>query len=651
MCGIAGYYIKNEIFKNSDFSLEKANSKIAHRGPDDLGFFYDLNKLVGLAHNRLSIIDTSQSGHQPMISQNENYVIIFNGEIYNFEDLRFFLDKKKHIKWKGRSDTEVLLNLYIYTEENNISKETFFKKLNGIFALAIWDKKNKKMMISRDPFGVKPLYYFLSKNGLCFSSEIKSLLEIVPKELLKTKSKFNELDLDALNRYLTYLWCPGNATPNKFFKKLEPGQFLTISEDFNSECINWYSPPINNIDQIKLNKKDIFNKTHSLLRQAVHRQMISDVPLGAFLSGGLDSSTIVRFAKEKKQDLACFSIDLEGGSEDGFSEDLYYARKVADYLKVPLDIISVNAEEITSSIKEMIWKLDEPLADPAALNVFFISKLAREKGIKVLLSGAGGDDIFSGYRRHYAANYQFLMDSVPPRLGNRIYSISTLLSTNNFFTRRLRKYLSGFNLKKSSRLINYFKWIERDDLQKLYSKDFLGEINHLNDEIPMQDFLNNLPANIDNIDRILNLEQRFFLSDHNLIYTDKMSMSAGVEVRVPFLDNDLVNHVSKIPSKYKQKGKEGKWILKKIMENYLPKEIIYRPKNGFGVPLRKWLKEDLDEWLREIISIERLKDRGLFKAKEVHQLIDKNKKGEVDATYTLFSIACIEIWCEKFLVK
>ena len=651
MCGIAGYYINNEILKNSDFSLEKANSKISHRGPDDLGYFYDLDKLVGLSHNRLSIIDTSQSGHQPMISQNENYVIIFNGEIYNFEDLRAFLDKKKHIKWQGRSDTEVLLNLYIYTEENNISRKTFFKKLNGIFSLAIWDKKNKKMMISRDPFGVKPLYYFLSKDGLCFSSEIKSLIEIVPKKYLETKSRFNELDLDAINRYLTYLWCPGNETPNKFFKKLEPGQFLIISEDLNYEFVNWYSPSVNNRVQIKLNKGDIFDKTRTLLRKAVHRQMISDVPVGAFLSGGLDSSTIVRFAKEKNEKLDCFSIDLEGGSEEGFSDDIYYARKVADHLRVPLDIISVRAEEITSSIKEMIWKLDEPLADPAALNVFFISKLAREKGIKVLLSGAGGDDIFSGYRRHYAVNYQFLMDFVPSRLGEKIYSISRNLSTNNFFTRRLRKYLAGFNLNKSSRLINYFKWIERDDLQKLYSKDFLAEINNLNDEIPMQDFLSKLPSKSNNIERMLNLEQRFFLSDHNLIYTDKMSMSAGVEVRVPFLDMDLVKHVSKIPSKYKQRGKEGKWVLKKIMENYLPKEIIYRPKNGFGVPLRKWLKEDLDDWLRETISIERLKDRGLFKANEVHQLIDKNKKGELDATYTLFSIACIEIWCQKFLSR
>ena len=649
MCGIAGYYFNKDILKEQDISLENANLKIAHRGPDDHGYFYDLNKAVGLAHNRLSIIDTSQNGHQPMISQDENYVIIFNGEIYNFKELRSFLNQKKQINWRGRSDTEVLLNLYIYTEENKIIKQDFFKKLNGIFSLAIWDKKNKSMLIARDSFGVKPLYYFLSENGFCFSSEIKSLLELIPKSLMKTESMFKELDLDALNRYLTYLWCPGNATPNKFLKKLEPGQFLMISKDLTSEFINWYSLPIHDVPKRKIKKNEIFEKTHSLLRKAVHRQMISDVPLGAFLSGGLDSSTIVKFAKEKNPNISCFTIDIGGEIEEGLSDDLYYAKKVANFLKVPLEIVSVKPETITSSLEEMIWKLDEPLADPAALNVFFISKLARDRGIKVILSGAGGDDIFSGYRRHYAANYQFLMDYFPSVLNKKIYSISSLLSTNISYTRRLRKYLSGFNLDKSSRLINYFKWIERDDLRRLYSKDFLAEIDNLNDEVPMQEFLNKLPLKADNIEKLLNLEQRFFLCDHNLNYTDKMSMSAGVEVRVPFLDKELVNFVSKIPSRYKQRGREGKWVLKKIMENYLPKEIIYRPKNGFGVPLRKWLKQDLDDWLREIISFQRLKDRGLFKASEVHELIDKNKRGEIDATHTLFSIACIEIWCNKFL--
>lgn len=653
MCGIAGYYLNNKIQNEKDFSLKEAALRIGHRGPDDNGFFYDLNKSLGFFHNRLSIIDTSQRGHQPMISQNDDYVIVFNGEIYNYEELRSFLNKKKKIKWQGKSDTEVLLNFYIYTQENNLSKKVFFNRLNGIFSLAIWDKKGKEILIARDSFGVKPLYYFLCKNGLSFSSEIKGLLEIIPKSFLKTKSIFNELDLDSINRYLTYLWCPGNGTPNKFIKKLDPGHSLIISNEFDSKFINWYAPPvyIPSQDKFNIKKNDVFEKTYFFLRQAVHRQMVSDVPVGAFLSGGLDSSSIVKFAKEKNSNIACFSIDLKGGSERGFADDLYYAKKVAKFLKVPLDIISVEADTIISSIENMIWQLDEPLADPAALNVFFISKLARDKGIKVMLSGTGGDDIFTGYRRHYAANYQFLLDLIPARVSNKIYDYSCLLSTNNFYTRRIRKYFSGLNLDKSSRLINYFKWIEKDDLRKLYSKDFLSEIINLNDEVPMQDFLNSLPKKSDNIEKILNLERRFFLSDHNLNYTDKMSMSAGVEVRVPFLDKDLVNYASKIPSKYKQKGKESKWILKKIMENHLPKDIIYRSKSGFGVPLRKWLKEDLDDWLREVLSKKNINDRGLFRATEVHELIDKNKRGEIDATYTLFSLACIEIWCRKFLNK
>ena len=227
MCGIAGYYFQNKILNDAGFSLEQAASKIKHRGPDDHGFFYDLNKSVGLSHNRLSIIDTSQNGHQPMISQNEDYVIVFNGEIYNFEELRSFLNKEKKIEWRGRSDTEVLLNFYIYSLESKLGHDHFFNRLNGIFSLAIWNKKNRTMLVARDSFGVKPLYYFLSNSGFSFSSEIKSLLEIIPKKLLKKESIFDELDLDSINRYLTYLWCPGNGTPSKFVKKLDPIQLLS----------------------------------------------------------------------------------------------------------------------------------------------------------------------------------------------------------------------------------------------------------------------------------------------------------------------------------------------------------------------------------------------------------------------------------------
>ena len=650
MCGFSGYFFDNPIKDDMKRSLKKSINDLNHRGPDDNGFFCESEQNLGLVHNRLSILDTSKNGHQPMHSHDKNYTIVFNGEIYNYKKLREFLSTNKNIQWHSNTDTEVLLNLYIYSIENNIKIEKFLKKLNGIFSFAIWDKKNKELVLARDAFGVKPLYYSLFNNGIAFSSEIKSLINFLPNSRENYCSKFNELDLSAINKYLTFLWCPGNSTPNKYIKKLNPGEYISLVNKSEPKFIKWYKPTIcKNKKIFNSGSKKIIDRTEFLLKQAVHRQMVSDVPLGAFLSGGLDSSAIVHFAREKNPNICCFSIELKGGSEDGFADDLPYAKKVSKIFNVPLEIISIKPSTMISSIEKMIWQLDEPLADPAALNVFFISKLARDNGIKVLLSGAGGDDIFSGYRRHNAIQLDYFFEVIPKNLRAKISKLAIPLSTNNIYTRRIKKYFSNLSLDKSDRLINYFRWIDRADLKKLYSSDFKKELINFDEEKPMKDYLNQLPKYASNLESILNLEQRFFLSDHNLNYTDKMSMAAGVEVRVPFLDMELVKYVSKIPERYKQRGTQNKWVLKKIMENYLPKEIIYRPKTGFGVPLRKWLKNELEDWLLEILSKKRIDKRGLFDAKSVHSLIENNKRGKIDATFTLFSLACIEVWCMKYL--
>ena len=651
MCGIAGYLYPNQVVNEIKPNLNEAKSLLDHRGPDDHGFYYDLNKSLGLTHTRLSILDISSAGHQPMISQCQNAVIIFNGEIYNFREIKDFLSINQKINWVGDSDTEVLLNLYLFTENNNQSFNSFLGRLKGIFSIAIWDRKKRKLLIARDHFGVKPLYYFLNSSGIAFASEIKALLPLLPKKRIIDDTLFRDLDLESINRYLTYLWCPGEGTPLKSVKKLSPGKFISINNDFKSSETNWYSlPQFSHINpKLKESKSQILVKTESLLRKAVHSQLISDVPLGAFLSGGLDSSSIVNFAREKISDISCFSIELKGTSKEGMTDDLPYAKMVANHLEVPLEIISVEPELMTSSLEKMVWQLDEPLADPAALNVFYISQLAKENGIKVLLSGAGGDDIFTGYRRHMAINNEFIWDWLPQKFRKGMHKLSLNLPVDISYFRRIRKAFSGAHMNRTNRLLNYFSWIEKEDLMKLYSDEFKNSISKFRAELPMMDFINDLPIKTNQIDKVLSLEQRFFLCDHNLNYTDKMSMATGIEVRVPFLDLDLVDFVSRIPSNYKQRGKEGKWILKKIMEPYLPNEVIYRPKSGFGVPLRHWLRFELEEWLNETLSVKRLQSRGLFDAKAVHNLISENKAGRIDATYTLFSLASIEIWCQYFL--
>ena len=384
------------------------------------------------------------------------------------------------------------------------------------------------------------------------------------------------------------------------------------------------------------------------LRQAVHRQMVADVDVGAFLSGGLDSSSIVAFARDVCPEIRCFTIDSGGAGKEGIVDDLPYAKRVADHLGVRLDVVKIDSSKMALDLESMVVQLDEPLADPAPLNVLYISRLARENGIKVLLSGAGGDDLFTGYRRHYAVIGQPYFDCIPKFVLRATERATRLLNQKNPVFRRLTKLFNGSSLEGDERLINYFLWSRRSDLLRLYSPSFLAALGDAAAETPLLDFVAPLPKSIDSISRILALEQRFFLSDHNLMYTDKMSMAVGVEVRVPFLDLDLVEFASRIPSPLKQRGSQGKWVLKKAMEPYLPHDVIYRPKSGFGAPLRHWMRFELKELLGDLLSETSIARRGLFNPKAVQQLISDNDTGRMDASYTLLSLLCIEIWFRNF---
>ena len=297
----------------------------------------------------------------------------------------------------------------------------------------------------------------------------------------------------------------------------------------------------------------------------------------------------------------------------------------------------------------MVWQLDEPLADPAPLNVLYISRLARERGIKVLLSGSGGDDLFTGYRRHLALRYEGLWSWMPSATRHALEDLSIKLDQSKSLGRRLSRLFNNAGASGDQRLAAYFSWARRGDLEPLFSSEMRGRLNFSPPEQPMLDFLADVDPDLSPIDRMLSLEQRFFLADHNLLYTDKMSMAVGLEVRVPFLDLDLVSLAATLPDRFKQKGRVGKWVLKKAMECYLPHNVIYRPKTGFGAPLRRWIKNDLRDLISDILSPQSIQSRGLFDAKMVNQLITDNDSGKRDAAYTIFSLLCIEIWCQKFL--
>jgi asparagine synthase (glutamine-hydrolysing) len=627
MCGIAGFsgQLQEEL-------LRDAEQAIAHRGPDGAGVWFEPG--CGLAHRRLSIIDLSEAGSQPMTSADGSATIIYNGEIYNYRELRAEL-AGRNAALRSHSDTEVLLHLYRESGEKMLSR------LNGIFAFAIWDARDRSLFIARDHFGVKPLYWAQTGRGFAFASEIKALLRIMPE--------LRELDPVALHRYLTFLYCPGERTPFRDVKKLLPGEAMRVRGGKIERRWSWYSLPHLRPQQSSQSAEAALRGTEAHLRQAVHRQMVADVPVGAFLSGGLDSSAVVAFAREQSPDIRCFSMECVGPQDAGFVDDLPYARRVAKHLGVSLEVVPIDSSRMAADLERMVWQLDEPLADPAPLNVLYISQLARQHGIKVLLSGAGGDDLFSGYRRHVAVRHHPYWRWLPRIARAGLERATRNLDQGNATTRRLTKLFAGAGLSSDEHLAHYFRWNRDLDLLPLYSRTLRDAAREERVDAPLLDFLEAMTNVDDPLERMLGLEQRFYLPDHNLTYTDKMAMAAGVEVRVPFLDPDLVDYAATIPGRLKQRGRHSKWILKRAMEPYLPHDVIYRPKAGFGAPLRRWMRSDLQPLMDDVLSADSLVRRGLFDPAGVQRLVHRTRTGESDGAYALLSVMSIEIWCRRFL--
>jgi asparagine synthase (glutamine-hydrolysing) len=660
MCGISGY-LSSSSMSPSEIALSLAMAKLMHRGPDDSGLFEDRERGVGLAHTRLSILDLSPMGHQPMTSADGRVVLVFNGEIYNFRELRAGLESEGY-DFCGHSDTEVLLNLYLAQRHSADGVQAMLRRLNGIFSFALWDAERGALLLARDALGVKPLYYSATSDGVAFASEIKALLPLLPYCGERVGKLLGDLDAVAINRYLSFQWCPGEGTPIRSVLKLGPGEALWLRAGAIAERFTWYRLPvfrdagkrsaavlgIANHSSELTETKSILGTEH-YLRQAVHRQMVADVPVGAFLSGGLDSSSVVSFARGINPDIRCFTIEATGGDEEDISDDLPYARRVAAHLQVPLEVVRIDAARMAEDLADMVAQLDEPLADPAALNVLYISQLARDQGIKVLLSGAGGDDLFTGYRRHRALMTEGLWSWLPRPVRSGLEQLTSGLDQHRPFFRRMRKLFNGASLDGDARLVNYFRWVDQRDLMSLYTPEFRAALGDGHAEDPMLAFLAELPPETNRLERMLALEQRFFLTDHNLTYTDKMSMAAGVEVRVPFLDLELVDFAARIPNRFKQRGSEGKWVLKKAMESYLPIDVIYRPKSGFGAPLRRWMRVELRGLLADVLGPQSLRQRGLFDPVAVQRLIQANDQGKIDASYTLLSLMCIELWCRRFI--
>jgi len=640
---------------------------VAHRGPDGFGHavIEGPSGRVGFGHRRLSIIDLSADGAQPMTVECDRCGVhaaraeaaaalwlTYNGEIYNYPELRSELLSKGH-SFQSRTDSEVLLHLYAELGGEMLGR------LNGIFAFAIYDGRPRgqlgaiqpgDVIIARDGVGTKPLYHATVPDGLLFGSEIKSLIQ--------SPAVSREIDEVALHHHLAYLWSPAPRTMLRNVRKLAPGAAMIVRGGAVVREWTHYDQPYGRAP-LAGSEQELAQQLREHLRVAVDRQMIADVPVGAFLSGGLDSSAVVAMMRKARPDYRprCYTIGFRGEeAEEGAPPDLPYARRVADHLDVDLCEIIIDPSAI-DNLERMLWHLDEPQADPAPINALLIAERARAENVPVLLSGAGGDDIFSGYRRHLALGLERTWRWLPQAVRAGIAAPARWLawdgSVPNIMkwhpARRAARAFVYADMSADERLVSYFWWSGEALRRSLYCPDLAARLEGVDTAAPLLESLARIPNERDPLNRMLYLETRHFLADHNLNYTDKMGMASGIEVRVPLLDPDLIDFATRVPSRYKQRGRVGKSIFKRAMEPDLPHDVIYRPKTGFGAPLRRWLQVELRDRVEDTLSSESLRNRGLFDPVAVHRLIEQDRQGRVDGGYTIFSLMCIELWCRMFV--
>jgi asparagine synthase (glutamine-hydrolysing) len=655
MCGIVGF--------QGGFSAEllrTMSNAVAHRGPDGEGMVMLAeadHPPTGLAHRRLAIIDLSAAGRQPMTvlpdaggGMQRGLTLVYNGEIYNYRELRAELIAAGH-RFTSATDSEVLLHLY---ERDGLD---MLARLNGIFAFAIHDARplgrpagvaRGALFLARDQLGVKPLYYAQTARGVLFGSEIKALL--CDPQLPRV------LDPLALHYTLAYLWTPAPRTLLAAVQKLEPGYAMLVHDGQVRRKWCYYDVPYDGA----CSAADFGQSARALaghLETAVRRQLVSDVPVGAYLSGGLDSSAVVAMMRraQPEQRITCFTIDFpEHVDSEGSPRDLPYARQVARHLGVELIEVLMEPGAIRR-LPQMVELLDEPQADPAPINAWLIAERAREMGIPVLLSGAGGDDLFSGYRRHWALAFERNWSWLPQAARRSLQSLASAAASGRGFgqgrpaMRRLAKMFAYAGEGADRRLVAYFWWSTECLRRGLYSAEWAAQLKDVDTAAPLLQTLERIPAEHSRLQRLLYLETKHFLADHNLNYTDRAGMAVGVEVRVPLLDTEVVRFAAATPAEFKQRGRIGKAVFKRAMEPYLPHAVIYRRKSGFGAPVRRWLRHELRSLVEDTLSASAVQRRGIFDPVAVQRLVERDRAGQVDGAYTLFALMTLELWCRRFL--
>jgi asparagine synthase (glutamine-hydrolysing) len=626
MCGICG-----------KLNFEKGNSvqpalirammdTIRHRGPDDDGLH--IASEVGLGFVRLSIIDLS-SGHQPISNENGTVWIVFNGEIYNYRELRESLLSRGHI-FKTQSDTEVIVHLY---EELGTR---CLEKLRGMFAFAIWDENTKTLFLARDRVGIKPLYYSLTDKAIAFASEIKAILA--------DPSISRELAPEIIDRFLTFLYVPGEETLLKGVRKLEPGHYLLIRDGHPQIRQYWdlqFSKPANgpSLDEAE---KDLSN----LLAETVRLHMIADVPVGVLLSGGVDSTAVLSFAAETTgKEISTYTV---GFSDSGVADERPYARLAAETFGTQHRDMTITASDFAEFLPRYVWHMEEPVCEPPAVAMYYVSKLAKNY-VKVLLSGEGGDEAFAGYSNYRNILWLERFKHILPALNG---AASRGISGANawFHSSRVAKYEPLMNATFPdyyySRTSSPYRY-SGNGLGELYAADFERSIDREYAAEPVRKLFSKVKDQ-SILDQMLYIDTKTWLPDDLLIKADKMTMANSLELRVPLLDHRVLEFAASLPANYKVRGFSLKYILKRALSKRVPRAILKRKKAGFPVPYDSWMRGDLKDWLREILLDRETSARKYFRKHTVEKLLSENA---ASGRYSkeLFSLAVLELWHRQFL--
>jgi len=631
MCGIYGVLNFDRPEQPADAILAAMGGVITHRGPDDFGQYR--GRGVGLGMRRLSIIDVS-GGHQPLSNEDESIWIVLNGEIYNFQSLRNELEAKGHI-FRTRTDTEVIVHLY---EQEGLE---FLKRLRGMFGLAIWDAKRERLVLGRDRIGEKPLFVRREPGRLLFASELKSILQVedVPRRLNRA----------ALEEYLALGYVPSPLCLLEGMEKLPAGHYL-VAEKGRTEIREYWDVPFGQPE--KHSEEEWIEQIRAKIHETVRMQLVSDVPLGAFLSGGLDSSTIVAvMAGLTGRPVKTYSIGYKG--EHSYYNELPYASVVAKAFDTDHHEIVVQPA-VSELLPKLVWHLDEPVADSACLTTYLVSKLARES-VTVILSGVGGDELFGGYRR-YLGNSLMRYYSLLPGLVRRKW-LPALLdripqdrhSTWKDYARYAAAFVKSAELEPASRYMGYVTLFAPQVQHELLQRGTAAGSRDSNlTAAALQEFFARC-TDPDGLNRILYADLKTSLPDDLLAMTDRMSMAASIECRAPLVDYELVELMARMPSSFKVRGFAMKYLMKKAVAPWLPPEILKRKKRGFGAPIGAWLRKDLQPMVSELLSEDQIRRRGLFHWPAIQRLISDHAAERTDHTDHLLALVMLELWCQIVL--